>query len=467
MPRSRPSPATGHRAAAAGDPSEPALGAGWTSQRLVRFGAALGLLIGPSAWGVTAATVVLPSAATTLGTDPAAMAWPITAYIAAMAMASAVGGRTIGAKGVVPVLQIGSLLLVVGTVGAALSSGLTLFTVSRLVLGAGAGLLAAVSFGVAGEFAPASRPRVLAVVAAVMAGSVGTGPLLGGLLEGLSWRASMALPIVAVLAVPMIWRVGADVTGRAGATIDGAGALLLVAAAGGAILLIQASATDMGAGGMWLIAAVTVLAAILLAARVRSVPDGFLPRSVVGQRSLLPWWIAGFGGQAGQVAGLVLVPVLLAQGTTWSPATVGLVLAVLSVAGVVSSPLAARGAADRRGPYFAAVAAAALAAGLIATAWWHPATWLVLVVAALSFGAFSAMQVVALQRVCDQVPAAMVPAATGILSLVFLVGGAVGSAVASTSASLLGFGAAGWIPALLPLLAAVAAVGAAQPTRRP
>lgn len=436
-------------------PGEPARQAGRSSTAL---GLGLGVLIGPSALGVTAATIAVPTGAQALGVTTAAMAWPVTVYIAAMALASVIGGRLVRVVGRNRLLAAGAGLLVVGVLGISASDTLGMLSGSRAVLGVGAGLLAAVALGAAGESPAHLRPMVLGVLAAVMTACVGGGPLVGGLLAETSWRSAMTLPLLAVAAVPFVWRLPTQAPPASRGGFDAWGAIFLALGCGGLITALQAPATRLPNVAVLAFAAVAVVGVVTSGIRVRTTPDGFLPRAVVGRGDLVPWWIAGFGAQAGQVATLVLVPVLFAQEGDWPAPVVGVSLAVTSIAGVVSSRAAAKHAAEPKGPRLAAAQALALFLVLVTISATGAHPWVLVAAAGLAFSSFSAVQVVCMHHVCDRVPEDLIPTATGVLSLVFLVGGAAGSAITSVAGSVLGFEAASWLPALLPLAAAVAAV---------
>jgi MFS family permease len=76
-------------------------------------GGLLGLLIGPSALGVTAATVAMPQAGAAFAASPAAVAWPLTSYIACLALASAIAARLVATHGGRRVLLAGTFLLAI------------------------------------------------------------------------------------------------------------------------------------------------------------------------------------------------------------------------------------------------------------------------------------------------------------------------------------------------------------------
>lgn len=422
-----------------------------------RLGALLGALIGPSAFGVTAATVAIPAAAAGLDSTPVALAWPLTAYIALLALSSAIAARLIAVFGAAPVLTGGSLVTAAGAAMTLDAPSLAAITISRGALGIGAGALAAVALALAGAAADGARPRVLGALAGVMAASIGLGPLLGAALTQWSWRAALALPVVALLAAPLVAARARASRPREGATVDAPGALLLSLAAGGLIVGLQAAATGVPETVLALLLAIAGVSGVALVRRVVARPDGFLPRAIAGRRELAPWWIAALGAQAGQVAALVVVPQLLAVQHGWSTWTTGIVLAALSLAGVLASRGAAARAASPAGVQLAAVAMGLLTVALALVPVLDARAWLLLVVAALGFAALSALQVVALHHVSAGVPDRLVAVATGIVSLVLLIGGAAGSAVTSLAAGSVGFAGAAAVAAALPLLGAISA----------
>jgi len=75
-------------------------------------GLRLGLLFGPSIFGVSAAGVALPAAAATLRIDPSSAAWILTVHALALGVGTAVSGRLADTWGVRRTLLIGGAALV-------------------------------------------------------------------------------------------------------------------------------------------------------------------------------------------------------------------------------------------------------------------------------------------------------------------------------------------------------------------
>lgn len=425
-------------------------------------GALLGALIGPTAFGVTAASVAVADAAASLNASEGALAWPITVYVAALALSGAVAGRLLLVIGGRRVASAGAALLTVGAVGVLASPSLPVLTVSRALLGAGAGAMATIALALAGAAPEEERPVVLGGLSAVMAAAIGAGPVLGGVLALSTWRVAFALPVVSLGALAVLLGRTGELPPAPGALLDGVGVATLVAAAGGLILTLQVPVSDVPAALALVLALVTGVAIVRLARHTAAHADGILPAAVVRRRDLRPWWVTAAGAQAGQFSSLLLLPSLLDDRFGWSTPVIGAVLAGHALAGVAAARLVSRSVDGPIAIRAVSAIAIALGAGLVAVSLAGPRPGVLFAVAALAFAIFTAVQVVAVYHVSRAVPDDMVGPATGILSLVFLTGGATGAALTSVAADRWGAVDAGWMAAVPPLVAGVAVLFAGR-----
>ena len=199
----------------------------------------LGLLFGLAGMGSSSAAVTLPLLGPDLGVGAGLAAWTISLYVLMLAVTTALYGRISDLVGVRAPLLAGLVLMSVGALVAALAPTFEVLLGARLLQGAGAAAVptlgvAVLSARYSGEVRGLAFGRLAGVAAAVSC----LGPLIGGLVEAsFGWRAVMALPILGALVVPLLWR--ALSTDGSGARLDVVGAMLVALTAAGMVLLVQ------------------------------------------------------------------------------------------------------------------------------------------------------------------------------------------------------------------------------------
>jgi MFS family permease len=431
-----------------------------------RVATLVGVLFGLAGMGSAAVAVTLPALARDLGLSTGGSAWVISLYALMLAVATAVYGRLADLAGIRLPLTVGVGLMTTGAVLGALAPTYEVLLSARLLQGAGAASvptlgMAIVSAKYEGRVRTAALGRVAGVAAAVSC----LGPLAGGSVEALlGWRAVVLLPALGLLLVPVLWR--AVPTDGSGARLDVLGAVLVALTAAGLVLLVQSPASG---------AVVATVGAVLIglgvpavAAQVRRRPEGFLPLEVITQGVVVRSALAASAVPAAWFALLIAVPaVLVGQG--WTPLQVGLALVPSAVTGLlaprIAAPLLVRIGASRALVVSGAAAAGALgvaAAGAAAGS----AVVLVLAVVVVTF-AFGLGQPALMQAVGEAVAPHVRGVALGLATLVFLVGGGVGSAVVGGLGEVLGVPASLLLLALLPLAGVLGVSGDARrhPTR--
>lgn len=246
--------------------------------------------------------------------------------------------------------------------------------------------------------------------------------------------------------------------------MDLPGAALVAVTAIGLVLLLQSVSAGLVAAGIG--AGLALAGAPLVARHVRRRPHGFLPRAVVTRGPVLRAALAGASIPAAWFAVLIAIPVAL-DDRGWSTLQVGLALVPSAAVGIlggrVSGPVL-----DRLGPRRTLSAAALIAAGSLAGAAAAVAAgWPVVMAAAVVTltVSFSVGQPAMVSAVGTAVPAAVRGIALGIASLVFLIGGSLGSAAVGGLADGIGTPAALLAVAALPVAgAAVVALGGRRGT---
>ncbi len=393
-----------------------------------RVSVLLGLLFGFAGMGTSSAAVAVPLVADDLGVSTGLATWTISLYVLFLAITTAVYGRLSDLVGTRLPLLIGIGLMTAGALVAALSPSYPVLLAARLVQGAGAAAIPTMGITLINQrYAGRIRGLALGRLAAMAAALSCLGPLLGGLVEhAWGWRAVMALPLLGLVLVPFV--LPSLTRHRTDATLDVVGALLVAVTAGGVVLLLQSPATGL------VVAAVgggLVLAGAPVTARwVRRRPEGFLPVAVIGNGTVVRSAVAAASVPASWFALLVGVPALL-LGEGREPWQVGLLLVPSAAVALVVPRLTAALTASV-GPTVALVGSAlvatvALGVAAVGAALVSPVVLgvaVMLVTVAFGVGQPSMGAVVA-----DAVPAEVRGVALGVGTLVFLVGGSLGSAV--------------------------------------
>ena len=422
-----------------------------------RVAALVGLLFGLAGMGSAAVAVTLPAIAADLDLSTGGVSWVISLYALMLAVATAVYGRVADLAGIRLPLLVGVVLMAGSAVLGALSPSYEVLLAARLLQGSGAAAVPVLGMAiVSARYDGSVRANALGRVAGTAAAVSALGPLAGGIVaELLGWRAVVALPALGLLVVPALWR--AVPSEGTGARLDLFGAVLVAATASGLVLLVQSPSSGV---------AVAVAGALLLSlgvpaatAWVRRRPEGFLPMTVVREPVVVRSALAASCVPAAWFALLIAVPAVLAV-RGWTPLQVGLALVPSAVTGFLAprlaGPLLVRLGPTRSLVTSGATAAVALvlAAGGATT---RSAVLLVGAVVLVTF-AFGLGQPALMAAVGGAVPADVRGVALGIATLVFLVGGGVGSAVVGGVGELLGIDRSLLLLALLPVLGALALV---------
>lgn len=414
----------------------------------------LGLLFGLAGTGTSAVTVALPQLAEELAVTPSAAAWIVSAYAVALAVATPLHGRLADMVGIRAPLCVGIAAMTVGAVVAALAPTFPVLIAGRVLQGMGAAAIPVLATAlVSARWQGTDQAAALGRIAGVAATFSALGPLLGGALEALgSWRWALALPVLAVLAIPVLWRVAP--AGGTGEPVDRIGAVLVAVAASGLVLLIQSPSAGLVAAAVG--AALVVAGVPAVTAWVRSHPDGFLPRAIITNSTVLRSAFAAGAVPASWFALLLGVP-LLAASWGWTPLATGLLLVPAAFVGFVS-PRIARLLIPRFGARISIALACptAVAALLVAALGGVLESPVLLALAVvLVTCAFGVGQPAMISAVGAAVSAGQRGVALGIATLVFLTGASIGAALVGGLAELIGVPGAFCVLVALPLAGVV------------
>jgi MFS family permease len=414
----------------------------------------LGLLFGLTGLGSASAAVTLPLIGRDLGVGVGDATWTISLYALMLAVATPVYGRVSDLTGVRLPLLVGVGLMAFGAVAAAAAPSYGVLLAARLVQGAGAAAIP--TLGVAAitqRYDGAVRGLALGRLAGMTAALSSVGPLVGGVVEEIAgWRAVLALPVVGVLVVPLVW---SALTGTGtGATLDVLGAALVGLTAAGLVLLVQSPSTGLTVtvAGLGLL----VLGVPAVALHVRRRPHGFLPRTVIGNATVVRSAIAAGAVPSAWFGLLIAVPAVLV-GHGWEPWQVGLLLVPPAALSLVVPRHAGR-LLDRVGPVRtlaigAAMAGLALLLAVLGTALVAPV--LFMLATGLVTTAFCLGQPALTASVSTAVVADVRGVALGVSTLIFMVGASLGSAAVGGIGAVVGISRALAFLALLPVVALV------------
>ncbi|QBX55969.1 MFS transporter [Nocardioides seonyuensis] len=417
----------------------------------------LGLLFGLAGMGSSSAAIALPAVADEFGASIGVAAWTISGYVLMLAVATPIYGRVSDLVGVRIPLLVGVGLMTLGALGATVATSFELLLVARLLQGAGAAAVPTLGVTlISARYDGRVRSGALGRLAAVAAAVSCVGPLLGGAVEHvLDWRAVMALPICGLLVLPLIWQAVAGDGSRA--RLDLLGAALVAATSAGLVMIVQSPSAGRLVGLIGTV--LCLLGAPLVARRVRHHPHGFLPATVIRNPTVIRSAVVGATVPASWFALLIGVPAALV-GHGWEPWRVGLLL--LPSAGVallmpkVAAHLLERHGGTRVLAMAAMTSSVSLVVGALGTAQTAPIA--VGVAVMLTTASFGFGQPAMITAVGDAVHDDVRGAALGIATLLFLVGGSIGSAVVAGLGEPLGIPGSLLVLALLPLVALVTVI---------
>ncbi|MEU4126634.1 MULTISPECIES: MFS transporter [Streptomyces] len=392
----------------------------------------LALLATPVAAAANAPVLILPDMAASLGVPTETAARLVAAFAWAMAVSVPLMAGLLRRRGLTPVLRLSGALLLGGTLLVAASPWLPAALLGRAAQAAGGAGLVAAAMSLAGS------ARRMGVISAGFGMLGAAGPLLGAQLShAVSWRLSLSVSLLSLLALPAVGRHAAVTTPPTAprSRFDARGAALLTVLATALVLLPHAPAAALGsASASAAVVAVAVaavaVAAALLALHVRRRPDGFVPAALVRSPLFLGSSLLALALSTSYFTLLFAVPRLLADRAGWDVTAAGAGQLVALLTGSALSWLLAAASArlGRTAVRAVLVTIGALAALLAVFASWGP----LLLVATLGgvFGATGANAVLSMQA-ASSVPAPQRPTAIGLFSLCYQLGGAFGPAIAT------------------------------------
>ncbi|WP_328916096.1 MULTISPECIES: MFS transporter [unclassified Streptomyces] len=429
-------------------------------------GMRIGALFGPAVFGVTAAGVALPKVSVALHATPAQAAWVLTAHALALGVGTALFGRLGDALGVRATLLVGSLVLLLGTGICVSAPNLGTLVAGRFVLAAGSGAMTSGALTLAASGDPAQRPKVLAGFGGTMAVFSASATLMGGVVtQWMTWRLTVVLPVLSLLAVPFCLPLATRPGSRK--SIDVPGAALLTATVSALLVLIQSPTLSLSTPVVLTLVAIVVVAAAGLTARVRQSPEGFVQRSLATDGTFLLAGAIGIGVYAGLFAAMYAVPQILVKSYGWSVFQIGFALLPGAAIGAIVSRLAGKLTSGKGGNILLAGAAVASAVLIGIAGINGGGAWLLVSGASLGFAAFAVTQVVTTGLMSVRIPPQRRGGAMGLLNLTFFVGGGMGSGAAGALAKSMELTSALGLVAVLPLVSGLLALVLSNGRQKP
>ncbi|MEU6483494.1 MDR family MFS transporter [Streptomyces sp. NPDC046887] len=368
--------------------------------------------------------------------------WTVTAYLLTSTVTVPLYGRLSDLHGRKPLLLIGIVVFLLGSVLCALSQNMGQLIAFRAVQGLGAGALIPLSLALVADTVPAEwRSRAQGAVGGVMALSYVVGPYLGGLFTDHAswhWVFLVNLPLgAAVLAV--IWRKLPRVAGiPGGGRPDYAGIAVLTAGISALLVGLTMKGID---GHGWTDAVVVgpiVLAAVLLVPFVlieNRAAQPIMPMGLFRDRAYTVANLASFFSAFSLFAAVVFLPRFFQEAQGHSAAASGLLIYPLMIAMVAGSFLAGAliSGTGRTRPWLIGAAVLGAAGSLLFTGLtldtsrWTMALWMALI--GLGVGPMLSGLTIAVQTAVD--PAHLGTASSNI-AFFRQIGGSIALAVAGT-----------------------------------
>ncbi|MFJ6601438.1 MFS transporter [Streptomyces lydicus] len=376
----------------------------------------LALLATPLAASANSPVLILPDMADSLGIRTATATWLVTVFAWAVAVGTPLMAGLLRRSGLGSTLRLSAVLALAGTAIVAVAPWLPLAMAGRAAQGMGGAGLVTAAMSLAGSV------RRMGVITAGFGTLGAVGPLLGSAIAGTaSWRASLAVGAVALLALPAIMR-RADLSAPQQSTpFDGRGATLLALMATALVLIPRYPLPAVAA---------SLVMAALLALHIRSNPTGFVPASLLRTRAFVFSAVLACTFATSYFTLLFTVPQLLRDRTGWSTSTIGTGQLVALLAGSVLSMVLASASARMSRPRVLTIL---LTVGALAplTAVLTPWAPLLLLVATLAVFTTSAGQATLAVYATRAAPTAQRPTAIGLFNLCYQLGGAFGPAIAA------------------------------------
>lgn len=425
--------------------------------------AVVALLVAALAASLAQAIVLsaLPVLGQEMNAPATEVAWVLTAFMLASAVATPIAGRLgdlFGYRrvllGCLAFLAVGALVAAVGTV----THSLGVLVTGRAVQGVSGGVFP-LAFGIVRATVPAPRiPKVIGLLSAMFGIGGAIGMVVAGVLIdslGTAWL-SWGILVLAVVALVIATALPATSPPGAG-RVDLVGAALLSAALV-CLLLAISQGRSWGAGPAAILGALAVvLFAVFTMSQARS-RDPLVDVRLLRRPALATTNVATLVVAVAMFGGVTLLPQFVQTPRfAYTPTEAGLLMLPIAAAMLVASPLAARVGRHRaRLPLLLGAASAAVAFGVLTAA--HTQLWHFVVVGMLLGTGYGLAFASVGNLVVNAVEPHHTGVATGVNTITRTVGGAIGAQLA---AALLAAGASYVTAFAVFAVVAAAALGSA------
>ncbi|WP_043688295.1 MDR family MFS transporter [Nocardia abscessus] len=420
--------------AVAADPAAP-MGRAKTN---VVFGTiVLGMLM--AALDQTIVSTALPTIVADLG-GAGHMAWVVTSYLLAEAVATALAGKLGDLFGRKLVFQVSAVIFIVGSMVAGLANGMLLLVLARGVQGFGAGGLMVTSMALIADIIPLrQRGKYQGALGAVFGVTTVIGPTLGGLFtDHASWRWCFYVNVpVAVVMIVLAARTIPRVRAAAKPIIDYAGIGLVALGVSCLILGLEWGGQQYAWGSpmiVGLFAAAVILLGAFVAVELRAA-EPMLPMGLFRSRVFTVCSVLSFIVGFAMLGSMTYLPAYL-QYVDGVSATMSGVRTLPLVAGLFATSILSGQVVGKTGRYryfpIAGTLVMALGLYLMSTMGRTTETWLEsLYMLILGLGLGLAMQVLTIV-VQNTVPYAQLGTATSGVTFFRTLGSAFGTAIFGT-----------------------------------
>ncbi len=287
--------------------------------------AALLLAMFMSALEATVVATAMPTVVGDLG-GLALYGWVGSAYLLASTVSVPIYGKLADLKGRKPVLVLGIVLFLLGSVASGAARTIWQLIGFRALQGAGAGAMQPVTLTILGDlYTPEERGRVQGLFGAVWGIAGVSGPLLGGLIVrwlGWRWVFFLNVPIGALGLLVLLWAYREERAAARGA-LDLPGALLIGASS--VLLLVGASG---GGWGALAVGALLLAAFVLVEGRVAA---PLLPLGLITGRAMAVATGSSALFGVAMMGSLIYAPLLVQEVRGGTPTEAGAVVAPMLV----------------------------------------------------------------------------------------------------------------------------------------
>ncbi len=388
----------------------------------------------------TMINVALPYIGHDFNVSEGTYGWLVTGYALTFGIFNAVNGRLADVIGKKRMYLIGLSALGLCSIATAFSPTIEAAIVIRLIQGAGAAALPVLGTSILKEIvAPERQGRAVGVILSTVGVAASIGPFLGGLIVQVSsWRGVFLVTGVALLALPLAWRLLPDwLNETIPQRFDWVGATLL--SAGIAALLYGFELVQQRDKLTLLAALLGAGVALLLGfwAWIGRHEGPFIRREVLALPEFVACCAIGATTNAARFGSVILAPIMLINLNHLEPLQVGLVLLPGAIAITLLSTRAGAWA-DARGPRRPiALGLVVLALGAFVSALFAGGDPIGLTVGMTLLGAgFALAQSPLVSTVNRVVPRDQAGAGVGMFMMIFFVGGALGVAMSVAAVEL-------------------------------